>query len=177
MTKGTALVVDDEPMVRLLVRRILEPEICGVVEVGDGETALRLIQRRADSIDVVLTDLAMPGIDGFDVAEVLAQHQPSLPVLCMSGYVAQLHATRQLGVAFIQKPFTAKVLCEAVRPLIERGRAQRAASERASQGASDKLALSEAVRKRSGQASAKAVDLVAAARLLRAARAMPSGPG
>ena len=64
MTAATALVVDDESMVRHLVRRILEPEVCGVVEVDDGETALRLIQRRADSIDVVVTDLVMPGIDG-----------------------------------------------------------------------------------------------------------------
>ena len=63
MTAATALVVDDESMVRHLVRRILEPEVCGVVEVDDGETALRLIQRRADSIDVVVTDLVMPGID------------------------------------------------------------------------------------------------------------------
>src|SRR5262249_59773238 len=66
MTTATALVVDDEPMVRHLVRRILEPEICSVVDVEDGETALRLLQRQADSIDLVLTDLSMPGIDGFD---------------------------------------------------------------------------------------------------------------
>ena len=46
MTAATALVVDDEPVVRHLVRRILEPEMCGVLEVEDGETALRLIQRR-----------------------------------------------------------------------------------------------------------------------------------
>ena len=106
MTMATALVVDDEPMVRHLVRRILEPEICGVMEVEDGETALRLIQRRPDSIDVVLTDLAMPGIDGFTVVEVLTVHQPTLPVLCMSGYVAQLAATARATVPFIQKPFT-----------------------------------------------------------------------
>jgi CheY-like chemotaxis protein len=176
MTEGTALVVDDEPMVRLLVRRILEPEICGVVEVEDGETALRLIQGRADSIDVVLTDLAMPGIDGFDVVEVLAQHQPGLPVLCMSGYVAQLNASRQLGVPFIHKPFTAEALREAVRPLIEQSRALRLASDRARQRASGKLAHSDAPWKRGERASATTADLVAAARALRAARAKPSGP-
>jgi CheY-like chemotaxis protein len=65
MSAARTLVVDDEPMLRHLVRRILEPQICGVMEVEDGETALRLIQRRGDSIDVVLTDIAMPGIDGF----------------------------------------------------------------------------------------------------------------
>ena len=157
MTAATTLVVDDEPVVRHLVRRILEPRVCNVVEVEDGESALRLIQRRADSIDVVLTDLAMPGIDGFDVVDVLARHLPELPVLCMSGHAAQLNAGRRLTVPFIHKPFTADALCEAVVPLIERSRAWRAAE-------------------RARQQAAAAADLVAEAKALRAARAKPGGP-
>ncbi|HKT58764.1 MAG TPA: response regulator, partial [Gemmatimonadales bacterium] len=160
MTPATALVVDDEPMVRHLVRRILEPDICGVVEVEDGETALRLLQRRASSIDVVVTDLAMTGIDGFDVVEVLARYQPTLPVLCMSGYVAQLSATRRLSVPFIHKPFTPETLCEAVLPLIERSRALRAASEREGQRASGERVISEALRAQSEEVFATSVDLV-----------------
>ena len=136
MTPATALVVDDEPSVRQLVRRILEPEICGVVEVEDGETALRLIQRRPDSIDVVLTDLSMPGIDGLTVLEVLARHQPGLPVLCMSGYVGQLSATHPAPVPFIQKPFTPAALCAAMTELIEQSRAVRARVREAGRRAS-----------------------------------------
>ncbi len=67
-------------MVRALVRRMLEPDVCGVVEAEDGESALRLIERGQPAIDVVLTDLVMPGIDGFDIITVLARHRPGLPV-------------------------------------------------------------------------------------------------
>jgi len=64
MIEATTLVVDDEPMVRQLVRRILEAEVCRVVDAEDGEQALRLIQDRRETTNVVVTDLAMPGIDG-----------------------------------------------------------------------------------------------------------------
>ena len=171
MTAATALVVDDESMVRHLVRRILEPERCGVVEVDDGETALRLIQRRGDSIDVVVTDLVMPGIDGFDVVEVLTRHHPRLPVLCMSGFVSQLNADRHVPVPLIHKPFTAGVLREAVVRLLERSRALRATARRQLQRVSGELAASEALLARSEKARARVVDLVAEARALRAARA------
>ena len=110
MTPATALVVDDEPVVRHLVR--LNPGAGGLRRGGGRgrSTALRLIQRRPESIDLVLTDLSMPGLDGFDVAEVLARHHHRLPVLCMSGYVSECHASRRLQVPFIQKPFTADSL-------------------------------------------------------------------
>ena len=177
MTAATALVVDDEPAVRHLVRRILEPEICRVMEVEDGETALRLIQRRADSIDVVLTDLSMPGIDGLTVVEVLAVYQPTLPVLCMSGNVAQLKAITQPAVPFIQKPFTAEVLCDAVVALIERSRALSARVRQEGRRASGERLVSQALQTRTEEALAAAVDLVAVAKGLQAARAKAPGPG
>jgi CheY-like chemotaxis protein len=167
LTVATALVVDDEPLVRHLVRRILEPEVCGVVEVEDGEKALRLIERARESIDVVLTDLAMPGIDGFDVVDVLSRHLPELPVLCMSGYVSP--ATVGRAVPFLQKPFTAEALRDAVVPLIQRSQAvrERAVDERAASG----------LLWRRSQENLIAVDLVAAARALRASRAKPPPAG
>jgi DNA-binding NtrC family response regulator len=177
MTAATALVVDDEPAVRHLVRRILEPEICGVVEVEDGETALRFIQRRPDSIDVVLTDLAMPGIDGLTVVEVLARHQPGLPVLCMSANLGQLGTTHPASVPFIQKPFTPEALCAAVSELIEQSRALRAQAREQGRRASGERLVSEALRARTEDAHATALDLVAAARALQAARARARGQG
>jgi CheY-like chemotaxis protein len=177
LTAATALVVDDEPMVRHLVRRILEPEVCGVVEVEDGEKALRLIERARESIDVVLTDLAMPGIDGFDVVDVLSRHLPDLPVLCMSGYVSPATATGRLDVPFLQKPFTAEALCDAVLPLIERGQAVRALARAEKQRAPDERAASGLLRRGSQENLIAAVDLVAAARALRASRANPAPPG
>jgi len=177
MTPATTLVVDDEPLVRHLVRRILEPGVCGVVEVEDGETALRLIERERASIDIVLTDLAMPGIDGFDVVDVLSRHLPDLPVLCMSGYGSPATTTGRLAVPFIQKPFTAEALCDAVLPLIERGQAVRALARAEKQRAPDERAASGLLRRGSQENLIAAVDLVAAARALRASRANPAPPG
>jgi two-component system, cell cycle sensor histidine kinase and response regulator CckA len=146
---ATALVVDDEGMVRQLVRRMLEPEVCRVMEAEDGETALRLIERNLETIDVVLTDLLMPGIDGFDVVQVLTSHHPDLPIVCMSGFANQALAGRRLDVPFVPKPFTAEVLRSALEPLIERSRNARR--------------VSEAERLRAGNGRGAAVDLVAQA--------------
>ena len=57
-----------------------------MVEAEDGESALRLIERGRPAIDVVLTDLVMPGIDGFDIVDGAGRHRPDLPVVCMSGF-------------------------------------------------------------------------------------------
>ncbi len=155
---ATTLVVDDEDTVRHLVRRMLEPEVCEVVEAHDGETALRLIQSRAAAIDVVLTDLVMPGIDGYDLVRVLADHRPDLAVVCMSGFTRP--AVRgQLAVPFVPKPFTIEALRATLEPLLIKGRELRQQSQ--------------AVRDRAGEQRAAAVDLVAAAIELR--RRRPEG--
>jgi DNA-binding NtrC family response regulator len=177
MSTATALVVDDEPMVRHLVRRILEPDVCGVLDVETGEAALRLIQQRPESIDVVLTDLAMPGIDGFDVVDVLTRFRPDLPVVCMSGYANQLSASRRLAVPFVQKPFTTEALLGAVAPLIERSKALRPSARAEQRQAADERSSSGLPRSRIDANVAEAVDLVAAARALRASRANPAMQG
>ena len=118
--RATLLVVDDEGMVRALVRRMLEPEVCGVVEAEDGESALRLIERSQPAIDVVLTDLVMPGIDGFDIITVLARHCPGLPVICMSGFASV--AASRLTVPFIPKPFSLESLRAGIEPMLARSR-------------------------------------------------------
>jgi CheY-like chemotaxis protein len=175
MRPGTTLVVDDEPMVRQLVRRVLEPEVCEVVDAEDGESALRLIQHRRDAIDVVLTDLVMPGIDGFDVVDVLADHHPDLPVVCMSGYANQLDG-RRLAAPVIPKPFTAEDLRAAIAPLIERSRALKGAAREHLRCAADRIATSKAVSARSEASLAGSVDLVAAALACKARRAKPPRP-
>jgi FixJ family two-component response regulator len=119
----------------------------------------------------------MPGIDGFDVVDVLSRHLPDLPVLCMSGYVSPATATGPLAVPFIQKPFTAEALCDAVVPLIQRSQAVRAQARVEKGRAADERASSGLLRRRSRENLIAAVDLVAAARALRAARAKPGPPG
>ena len=150
MDTATVLVVDDESMVRTLVRRMLEPDMYGVVEAEDGESALRLIERGDPAIDVVLTDLVMPGIDGFDIVTVLARHRPDLPVVCMSGF-ASISASR-LTVPFIPKPFS----LEGLRATLELV-----------------LARSRELRQVPDAARTDPLDLVAAALELRRQRAEP----
>ena len=148
------LVVDDEIMVRTLVRRMLEPGRYSVVEAEDGETALRLIERGDPAIDVVLTDLVMPGIDGFDLIAVLARHRPDLPVVCMSGFTSA--TASQLTVPFIPKPFSLEGLHATLELVLARRRERR-------QMASD--------------GRRRALDLVAAAGELRRQRAEPPAAG
>ena len=171
MIAATTLVIDDEPMVRKLVRRILEPEVCGVVDVGDGETGLELIQRRRGSIDVVLTDLSMPGIDGVDLVDVLTEHHPDLPVACMSAYVDQYNVECRLSVPLLSKPFSTDGLRGLIVPLIERSRQFRAGAHEQRERAGAAGTENEALGARTQMGVARAVDLIAIARALHSSRA------
>ena len=168
---ASVLVVDDEPPLRQLLRRVLEAEGFHVEEAPDGESALRLVQARAEPFDLVLTDLSMPQIDGRQVSETLRRYRPSVAVLCMSAdpdavpYIEAL----DIPVRVLLKPFTADDLYHAVRDAITRATDLTAVAEteivRAHAGLS-KLALAlEASRTMRVQT----VDLVIAARELRRA--------
>jgi DNA-binding response OmpR family regulator len=119
---ATVLVVDNEPVLRTLVRRTLETEGFHVEVAPDGESALVLIQSREEPFDLVLTDLSMPGIDGRQLSETLARYRPNVAVLCMS---ANPDAVPHIGAADVPvrvmlKPFTAEDLYHAVRDAITR---------------------------------------------------------
>ena len=168
---ASVLVVDDEPEMRQLLRRILEAEGFHVEEAPDGESALRLLQARTEPFDLVLTDLSMPLIDGRRVSETLTRYRPSVAILCMSAdpdaipYIESSDAP----VRVLLKPFTADDLNHAVRDAITRATDLTALAEaeivRAHAGFS-KLALAlEASRTMRVQT----LDLVVAARELRRA--------
>jgi len=171
---ATALVIDDESLVRRLVRRMLEPEVCRVLEAGDGEAGLRLIERTGDTIDVVLTDLLMPGLDGYDVVEVLATYRPDLPVACMSGFVSHTSVGRQLAVPFIPKPFSAEGLRALLAPLLARAQALRW-QPRLRERAADQRGVAVGLRG-AARGIREPVDLVAVAHELRRTRAGPRPP-
>ncbi len=168
---ATVLVVDDESMVRTLVRRMLEPEVCAVVEAEDGESALRLIERGQPAIDVVLTDLVMPGIDGFDIVTVLARHRPDLPVVCMSGFASV--AGSQLTVPFVPKPFSLEALRAVLEPVLARSRERRSLAGNGRRRPGEGRGSGGRIRRVSGASGTDAIDLVAAALELRRQRAEP----
>jgi DNA-binding NtrC family response regulator len=118
----TTLVIDDEPAIRGFVRRALElkPELCRVVEAGDGAQGLDIIQRGIPRVSLVLTDFRMPSIGGREVIQVLQLHLPDLPVICMTGYSSGGTAVAQeYGIPILIKPFSAGVLRAVVRDALD----------------------------------------------------------
>lgn len=116
---GTVLLVEDDPTVRRLTRRILEQSGYTVLEAANGAEALLLVQGGRQHFDVLLTDLMMPKVSGADLAAALRKERPSLPVVFMSGYADEI-IQRQLGEggtlpAVLAKPFTMDALRTAVR--------------------------------------------------------------
>ena len=172
---ATVLVVDDEPTLRQLLRRMLEAEGFHVEEARDGASALRLVQARTEPFDLVVTDLSMPRIDGRQVSETLRRYRPSVAVLCMSAdpdavpYVE----VSETPVRVLLKPFTPDDLYHAVRDAITRATDLAAVAEkeivRAHAGLSQLALALEASRTMRVQT----LDLVVAARELRRVAARP----
>lgn len=115
-TRGTVLVVDDEPGVRALARRILEGGGYGVIEAEHGEDALRVMASAA-RVDFLMADLDMPVMRGEEMAKKIRALRPDLKVLYVTAHSEQLFKERPElieGEAFLDKPFTVKGLLEAV---------------------------------------------------------------
>lgn len=117
------LVVEDEPAVRAVAERVLRQSGYRVFTAADGNEALALAAR--EPIDLVLTDVIMPGMVGPDLVEILRRDQPELKVIFMSGYSHKVLASATLQEsehsAFVEKPFAARRLREVVRSLLDRG--------------------------------------------------------
>jgi PAS domain S-box-containing protein len=119
--RASILLVEDAPAVRSVTKRIL---IEGGYDVEDFGSAGELdAARLGPGYDLLLTDVAMPGTNGPELAARLMKHVPGIKVLLMSGYTEESIRDRGLDtkeVAFIGKPFTAEKLLEAVRDVLER---------------------------------------------------------
>jgi CheY-like chemotaxis protein len=114
-------VVEDEAAVRAGIRRLLQGEGYTVLEAENGATALQLLDEARNSIALVLTDLRMPVMDGRQLAAALARRRPSLPIVFMSGFTAQLMDLRLISphLAFLAKPFRNHDLLAAVKTQLE----------------------------------------------------------
>jgi two-component system cell cycle sensor histidine kinase/response regulator CckA len=122
------LVVEDEESVRTMLARQLRSEGFEVLEAEDGQAALELIERRAAPVDLVITDVAMPRMNGRELAVRLREDRPKLPVLFISGYTDDEMVRRGLIDAnnpFLSKPFTPEVLAAKVRLLLDQATASR----------------------------------------------------
>ena len=106
--RGTVLLAEDEASVRAVVRDLLEVAGVRVLEAGDGEEAARLAREHDGPIDLLLTDVVMPGMNGWRLAETVRANRPDARVLFMSGYPEPLDETHSISSrdGFIQKPFS-----------------------------------------------------------------------
>jgi len=121
----TILVVEDDDDVRAYAVDSLRELGYRVLEAHDGPAALRLFERQEQPIDLLFTDVVMPGMTGRELADELRKSQRRLPVLYTSGYTrnAIVHAGRlDPGVDLIAKPFTFEDLAEKVRDVLDAGR-------------------------------------------------------
>ena len=118
----TVLLVEDEGGIRALVRKILRRQGYEVLEAAGGEEAIRTALSHIGRIDLLLTDVMMPGINGRELADRLRQTMPHLRVLFISGYTNErslYSAELPEGTEFLQKPFTLTTLLEKVRKVLQ----------------------------------------------------------
>jgi two-component system cell cycle sensor histidine kinase/response regulator CckA len=117
----TVLLVEDEESVRELVRLTLASRGYQVLEAENGESGLRMAESFKEHIDILITDVVMPGIGGRELARKLLLLRPAISVLYLSGYTEDAVVTRgALGprTAFLQKPFTLQNLAKKVREVL-----------------------------------------------------------
>jgi len=119
----TVLLVDDEEGVRKLVSAVLNNGGYTVIEAANGSAALSVYEKNSHKIDLVLTDVVMPQMDGFELGQQLAGKNPDLQVLYMSGYRDKPinSPPGEPPKAFLNKPFTPDILLARVREVLDEG--------------------------------------------------------
>jgi CheY-like chemotaxis protein len=118
----TVLVVDDAEGLRELVQRLLQREGYRVLIAGNATEALQVVEQ-GPPIDVMLTDVVMPGASGPELTAMVLERHPSLKVIYMSGYTEDAivqHGVLRPGIAFLNKPFTSDALARKVREVLDR---------------------------------------------------------
>ena len=122
MRDGVCLIVDDEPVIRKYLRRILERIEIQSLEADNAVEALRLLQKLGGQVDLLITDIKMPGeMDGIDLAYSVQNSFSSLPVILISGFVDKVPA----GFTYIRKPFMPDELLKAIDKMMNGSRTHR----------------------------------------------------
>jgi DNA-binding NtrC family response regulator len=112
------LLIEDEPMVRKIVRKMLQRAGHDVVDAENGRAGFELLERTA--VDLIVTDIIMPEVEGIEVLTTVRRRHPSIAVIAMSGggrmgNIDFLDVAKKLGAAAtLQKPFTCGSLLEAI---------------------------------------------------------------
>ncbi|MCA9095769.1 MAG: response regulator, partial [Planctomycetaceae bacterium] len=118
----TVLLVEDEPAVRAISSAILKSQGYSVIEASGGQEALEIFREQQNIIDILLTDVVMPGMNGQELADAVCEIRPGFPVICVSGYTND-YLVGQMGeaprYAFLPKPFPPEALSQKIRELLD----------------------------------------------------------
>jgi PAS domain S-box-containing protein len=117
----TVLLVEDEAKVRELTRRMIEKYGYVVVEANDGAMALQLCTERQGRVDLMLTDMVMPGMNGQETVRRIQRLWPGIRALYMSGYPGDAGQLQSLepDAGFLRKPFTSEALVRKIRECLD----------------------------------------------------------
>jgi CheY-like chemotaxis protein len=118
----TVLIVEDQHDVRRLAKEMLHTRGYRVLEAANGDDAHAVVRQHTGAIDLLLTDVVMPGVDGRTLSEQLRQLRPDLKVILMSGYAEDVVTNRGVltsGLRYIQKPFKPNELATVVRQVLD----------------------------------------------------------
>ena len=122
VTGKTVLLVEDDPLMRTLMRQMLEEHGYSVLEASDGASALDLVGSAVAPIDVAVTDVVMRGMSGPELALHLMDSRPTIKVVYMSGYTGELIAQNSAasrGTPLLEKPFTKAALLNTIHAALE----------------------------------------------------------
>jgi PAS domain S-box-containing protein len=120
-TGNTILLVEDDDIMRPLIRKILEENGYSVATASDGKAALEWTEANAGPLDLLLTDVAMRNMSGPELAERLQASHPTIKVIYMSGYTGELMANRDVlspGATLLEKPFSRNALLNLVQAML-----------------------------------------------------------
>ena len=118
----TILVIEDEDSLRNLAKRILEKSGYKVITASDGEQGFHIFKKNKEHIDLIITDILMPELNGIDMIDKIKKSYPNLPVIFMSGYTENAllqYNLKELQSKFIPKPFTPQMLAKKVSEILE----------------------------------------------------------
>ncbi|HYD16831.1 MAG TPA: response regulator [Candidatus Nanoarchaeia archaeon] len=119
---ATILLVEDEECVRTVTKEVLESEGYTVLEAADANDGIEVCERHHERIDLLLSDVVMPGMNGRDMARKIIEIKPDLRVIFMSGYTDNpvlREAFSDSTTVYLQKPFTVDTLRTRIRQVLE----------------------------------------------------------
>jgi DNA-binding response OmpR family regulator len=122
--RSTVLLVEDDELVRGLLARVLDAEGMRVLQAANGAAALEIMRRMRTRVELVVTDICMPVMDGLEFARAFQPLYPSIPILFMTGHqpIASEGTLQEAGAQLLHKPFGPEVFLEAVSAMLVEGR-------------------------------------------------------